>query len=200
MQTMFRFSRINKADLPATASDGIPIITKDTDEIFIGAGGSSPLINLTSRARIKKEVVLTANYSSIKFDNLDSSQDKGYLIFGEVSNRSNTTSDYRIWTNNDKTATNYSTIPVSGSVANNSIFLSTVAKNGGKGFFTGILFAGYTTDLLLNITASKDSGNNAHKTILHKNVVDTILTSLEIESSVTNGLGTGSRIYLVSFN
>ena len=200
MQTMFRFSRVNKADLPANAADGIPIITKDTDEIFIGAGSSSPLINLTSRARIKKEVVLTSNYSSILFDNLDSSQDKGYLIFGEVRNKATINSDYRIWANGDKTATNYSAILVSGNVANNSVFLSTVTKNGGKGFFNGILFAGYTTDLLLNITASKDSGNNTHKTILHKTVANTKLSSLEIESSVTNGLGTGSRLYLVSFN
>lgn len=84
--TSGKFTVVSSLMLPASAGDGVPIFTSDSNELYIGQGASLPL----KRVDVidPSVLVVSANTTSIQFTGLDINKYQGYTLIASVLSNS----------------------------------------------------------------------------------------------------------------
>lgn len=195
--TVPRFIRIPKAQIPTFASDGVPYMTSDTDEIFVGTGVDTPLKKLN----IIEPIVATIDVSttSFTFSNLDVSVAQGYTLVTELLSQNSAYACYLYFndnfTNNKYTSQklNLTGTTWANAKANNASFLGTNANNPAFAIVDIDIINGYPVYMSREVRGTLDDISHYHGML---NTAQSNITSITITAATANGLKAGSKFSL----
>lgn len=198
-QTGQRFNVMKKTALPATAGEGIPLFTTDSNELFVGTGPATPIqrINLSAPTTI----TTVADTTSVQFTNLDINASNGYKLMCSIKAPS-AACYYSLFYNGIVTATDYVSIRLDTSVSGTGKSVSTRTVSNAAFAYTA---GGTTNKTLVSADVNLIGGIPITFARSTRTEVDDLcdysvsytaglsnVTSITITSSTANGIKAGS--------
>jgi hypothetical protein len=195
-----RFTQLSDAPKSYAGQAGKAVVVKsdETGLEFV------PFINVIGLEKIT-EVNVTSNTTSINFSGLDINTDKAYVIYAKLLHTTTTWKVIRCFINGDTNNSNYyyNLLYVAGSAA---------VESGNSAFFTGFDLSAlvwYHITKLTNNASIARVFSSRYYIGINSYYLDmaqcrylanhTNITSLTLVSSVTGGIGAGSKIVLYKY-